>query len=147
MNNWDFRGLQLLLQFDLVLGENEVGPNSAFVRHFEEGVVDEVGEQLHCFFVLALNRELGGNCVEVLGDLGAALVVGQRDVGLLDCLLVSDVDRVRVPGVDILHYKGMVHVLQQPVAHEVLSQFAKRISLAYFGHVALILRMSFGFPK
>ena len=56
---------------------------------------------------------------------------------------MSDVDRMWVPGVDILNDESMIDVFQQPVAHEVFPELTKGVSLAYLDQVALVLRIGF----
>lgn len=68
-------------------------------------MLDEVRQQLYAFFVLFIDVELQDHCVEVNGYLRAPLRGSKGIVVCLNCIEVSDVNRVRIPRISILDYK------------------------------------------
>lgn len=74
-------------------------------------------------------RKLQADGVEVLCHLGTFLAVGQCLVVLFDCFKTRNVDRMRIPSVDIFNDELMEDIFEDPMAHLVFANVTFDIAI------------------
>ena len=84
--------------------------------------------------MFASDWELGHDCVEVLSYLGSTLSICESLIGFLHRLMLGDVDRMRIPSVDVLSYELMIEALQDPMVQVIFPQLALDVAVACHDH-------------